>query len=54
MHITKGVINVMELQIEQIISELSKIDNASESIITSANVEKDDYAKKTRTGKGSV
>lgn len=46
MHITKGVINVMELQIEQIISELSKIDNASESIISSANVEKDNYAKK--------
>lgn len=36
----------MELQIEQIISELSKIDKASESIISSANVEKDDYAKK--------
>lgn len=46
LHITKGVIHVMELQIEQIISELSKIDNASESIISSANVEKDNYAKK--------
>ncbi len=35
----------MEYQVEQVISELSKIDNASESIITSADVEKENYAK---------
>lgn len=35
----------MEYQVEQVISELSKIDNASESIITSTDVEKTNYAK---------
>lgn len=34
----------MEYQVEQVISELSKIDNASESILTSADKEKEDYA----------
>lgn len=45
LHVAKGVINVMELQIEQIISELSNIDNDSENIISSANAEKDNYSK---------
>lgn len=35
----------MELQIEQIISELSKIDNDSENLISSSDIEKDNYAK---------
>lgn len=35
----------MEYQVEQVISELSKIDNASESILTSADKEKEDYAE---------
>lgn len=41
----KGVQLSMEYQVEQVISELSKIDNASESIITSTDVEKTNYAK---------
>ena len=35
----------MEYQVEQVISELSKIESASESILTSADKEKEDYAK---------
>ena len=38
----------MEYQVEQVISELSKIDSASESILTSADKEKEDYAKQMR------
>lgn len=35
----------MELQVEQVISELSKIHSATEKVINSAVNEKDDYAK---------
>ncbi len=37
----KGVIH---MEIKQVISELSKIDNAGQSIITSAKSENDDYS----------
>lgn len=35
----------MELQVNQVIEELSKIDSATQQIIVSANNEKDDYTK---------
>lgn len=40
----RSLIITMEYQIEHVISELAKIDNAAESIITSADVDKSNYA----------
>lgn len=41
----------MELQVEQVISELSKIDNATENVINSSTEEKDEYMKKIQQEK---
>ena len=45
----RSLIITMEYQVEQVISELAKIDNASESIITSTDVDKMNYAKEVES-----